>query len=107
MSCGALQGGLFTNCQEWRFHPSKQSEMSRAILPEGRYAQESRFQGAKRWNMGNAVQQLGWFAGAQESRILVAKYSETGSVIPQGGWLADAVELRIQVEQLQVRVVPT
>ena len=39
---------LFADYQEWRFQDAKRSDMSSALLLEGRYAdaQESRFQGA-------------------------------------------------------------
>ena len=50
---------------------AKRSDMSSAILQQGRFAdvQESRFQFAKRSEMGSAVPEGGWFPAAQESRI--------------------------------------
>ena len=38
MGCAELQGGLFPNCQEWRFQAAKRSDTSSAILQEGRFA---------------------------------------------------------------------
>ena len=33
-----MHGGLFADCQEWRFQDAKRSDMSSAFLREVRYA---------------------------------------------------------------------
>ena len=50
MGNAVLQGGRLTTSQESCFKAAKFSDMSSAFLEESRfaYAQESRFQGAKR-----------------------------------------------------------
>ena len=50
MGCAEGQLCLFSVCHEWRFKAAKRSDMSSAILQEGRFAdpQRSRFQAAKR-----------------------------------------------------------
>ena len=59
MGFAELQGFLLEDCQEWRIVAAKCSDKSSTLLQEGRFAiaQELRFQGAKRLNIGSAVQQ--------------------------------------------------
>ena len=54
--CAELQGCQFADFQGWRFQAAKCSDMSLAIIQEGRLAgaQESRIQGANRLEMGSA-----------------------------------------------------
>ena len=61
MVCAELQRVLLEGRQEWRIASAKRSDKSSTILQDGRFAnaQETRFQGAKLWNMSSAVQQWG------------------------------------------------
>ena len=57
MDCAELQGGLFSDCQEWHVQAAKRSDKSSTILQIHGFAdaQESRFQGSKRSNGGCAA----------------------------------------------------
>ncbi len=59
MDCDELKVSLLADCLEWHFQTANRSHKSSTILQEGQFAdaQEKRFQGAKRKNMGSAVQQ--------------------------------------------------
>ena len=92
---------LSSDCQEWHILAAKSSDKSNNHLQEGRFAnaQESCFQGAKRWNMGSAVQKWGWFADAQESRFHGTKRWNMRSAVSNE---ADLLMLRNRVFRLRI-----
>ena len=69
-----------------------------AILLEGSFddAPESRFQGAKRWNIGSAVHQWGRLATSQKSLFHGAKRSNMSSSILQESRFAHVQRLHFQ-----------